>query len=115
MADATFRHGVPTNVDYTPSAGDVSSGDIIVAGNTAGLATVIAPKDITNNELGAAAVGGVWDVKVAANYSAWTKVWWDAANSVLTTTSTNMAQFGYTVEASAAANAVVQVLHHPHV
>lgn len=119
MAEATLRHGNPVMVDYTAGAdivaGEVIVGPSIVANTTAaGLTTVIAHKAIANTELGAvAAGGGVYDVKVDSNYVAWTKVYWDVVNDVLTTTSTNNAQFGYTVEAAAAANAVVKVLHDP--
>lgn len=113
MAEATYRHGNPVTVDYTPGA-DVAAGEVIVAGNTSGLATLVAHVAISNAVPGAAAAGGgVYDVKVASNYAAWTRVYWDNTNAVLTTTSTNMAIFGFTVEAAAAANAVVKVLHAP--
>lgn len=114
-AKATFRHGDPVMVDYTPSSGNITAGDVVLGGNTTGLTCLVAHRDITNNYLGAlAAGGGVYSVKVASNYAAFTKVYWDATNSVLTSTSTNMSQFGYTVEASAAANTVVKVLHKPY-
>ena len=113
--EATFRHGDPVMVDYTPSAGDISAGEVVLVGNTTGWTCGVAHRDITNTELGAlAAGGGVYDVKVASNYAVGTKVYWDDTNSVLTSTSTNMSQFGLTVEAAAAANAVVKVLHHPY-
>lgn len=116
MAEATFRHGDPVMIDYTPSAGDVSAGQILLYGNLTGLTCVVAHKDIANTVQGAvAAGGGVYDVKVASNYAAGTKVHWDDTNAVLTSTSTNFTQFGFTVEAAAAANDVVKVLHHPYV
>lgn len=114
MADATFRHGSPVMVDYTPANGDKANGDIVLLGNTSGLTCGVCHTDIANSTLGAiAAGGGVYDVKVASNYAAWSKVYWDDANSTLTTTSANMSLFGYTVEAAGAANAIVKVLHHP--
>lgn len=112
--EATFRHGDPLMIDYTPAAGNVAAGEVVVLGNTAGLTCGVAHRDIVNGEKGALAVeGGVYHVKVASNYAAYSKVYWDNTNAVLTTTSTNMALFGYTVEAAAAANAVVEVLHNP--
>lgn len=115
MVEAIFRHGDPIYADYTAGA-DIAAGQILVLGNTAGQATGVAHLAIANGALGALAVGdGIYDVKVASNYAAWSKVYWDDANSVLTSTSTNMALFGFTLEAAAAANAVVEVLHSPQV
>lgn len=115
MAEANFRTGCPIMTDYTPSSGNVSAGQILLAGNTANLTCVVAHKDIENGVLGTVSVGGgIYDVKVASNYAVWSKVYWDDTNSVLTTTSTNMSLFGYTVEASAAANSIVKVLHEPY-
>jgi predicted RecA/RadA family phage recombinase len=111
--EAEMRHGDPIMIDYTPGA-DIAAGQVVVLGNTTGLTNGIAHLPISNGVKGALAAGGaVYRVKVASNYAAWSKVYWDDANAVLTTTSTNMSQFGYTIEASAAANAVVEVLHHP--
>jgi predicted RecA/RadA family phage recombinase len=112
--EASMRSGDPVMVDYTPGSGNVAAGEVVLLGNTAGITCGVAHKDIENGVAGELAVGGgVYAIKVASNYAAWTKVYWDDANSVLTSTSTNMSQFGYTVEASAAANSVVQTLHHP--
>lgn len=112
---ASFRSGAPRFVDYTPAA-NATAGAIVLLGNTTGICNGVAHSDLTNAVAGTLAVGGgVYNVKVASNYAAWTKVYWDATNSVLTTTSTNMSLFGFTVEASAAANSVVKVLHFPTV
>lgn len=103
-------------VDFTPDDGAKSNGDILLLGNTAGVTCGVVHADVANSTLGAIAVGGgVYDVKVVSNYAAWTKVYWDDANSTLTTTSANMSLFGFTVEEAAAANAIVKVLHQPHV
>jgi len=61
MANATFRHGEPLMIDYTPSAGDVEAGDIVVLGtigtNTGGTGALacVAHRPIANNALGALA------------------------------------------------------------
>ena len=116
MADATFRHGDPVMIDYTPGA-DVSAGDVVLLGNTAGLACGVAHRDIANGEQGAlAAGGGVYDgvnLNNAANYA---KVWWDPSVDKFTTTSTNMMQFGYVVaNGGGGANSTCRVLHDPKV
>lgn len=112
--EASYRHGHPVMIDYTPGA-NIAAGQVVLLGNTAGLTCGVAHNDIVSGELGAiAGGGGVYDVMVAGNYAAWTKVYWDDGNAKLTTTSTNMSQFGYTVEASPAANSVVAVLHVPN-
>ncbi len=114
MAEAAFRCGYPTMVPYTPSSGAVTAGDMILLGNSAGVSLGVAHSDIANSTLGEISVGGgCYDCQVASNYAAWTKVYKPSANAILTTTSTNNAQFGFTVEAAAAANATVLVLHHP--
>lgn len=116
MPDATFKRGEYATVDYTPGAA-VTAGDIVLLGNTTGICNGIAHSDIANGVLGTLAVGGAaqYDIKVASNYAAWTKVYWDDANNVATSTSTNMSLLGFTTEASAAANSIVNVLHQPYV
>jgi hypothetical protein len=114
--EATFRHGDPQSIDYTPGSGNVAAGEVVLLGNTAGITNGIAHLPILNGEKGSLFVGtGIYHVKVAANYAAYSKVYWDNTNNVLTTTSTNMSFFGWTLEAAAAANAVVEVLHDPRV
>lgn len=115
--DATFRHGsVESYGDYTPSAGAVDAGDVVVLGNTAGLTCGIAHLDIPNGELGALALGGgIYDVVMLGNYAPWTKVYWDASVSKVTTTSTNNALFGFLVEGNTGANTTVEALHKPYV
>ncbi len=113
MAMAIMKHGDPTFQDYTPSA-NVAAGDVVLLGNTGGLSCGIAHMPIANAVLGALAIGGgIYDVVGIGNYAAWTKVWWDAANSKVTTTCTTNALFGYTLAQMTAANATVEVLHNP--
>lgn len=113
--DATFRHGsVESYADYTPASGDVSAGQVVLLGNTAGLTCGIAHRDIPNGTLGALAMGGgVYDVVMAGNYAAWTKVWWDDSANKVTTTSTNNAQFGYVIEGGTGADSTVEAIHNP--
>lgn len=114
--DFELRHGDPVMIDYTPSSGNVSAGAGVLLGNTTGLTMGIAHRDIENNKKGAlAAGGGVYEAQVASNYAAGTKVYKPSGNAILTTTSTNNALFGFTVEAAAAANDYVKVLHKPYV
>jgi predicted RecA/RadA family phage recombinase len=110
---ATFRHGDPQSVDYTAGA-NVAAGDVVLLGNTAGLTNGIAHRPIANGEKGALFVGtGIYYCKVASNYAAYTKLYVDNANAVLTSTSTNMSFFGWNTEAAGAANAVVECMHWP--
>jgi predicted RecA/RadA family phage recombinase len=113
--EALFRHGDPLMIDHTPSAA-VDAGDIVIVGNTAGLTCIVAHRNVANGELaGFAAFGGVYHCMVASTYAAGTKVYKPGANAILTTTSTNNALFGYTLQTAGAANAVVEVLHMPFV
>lgn len=115
MAEATFRSGDPVMIDYTPAAGNVTAGDVILLGNLTGLTNVIAHRDIENNVKGAvAAGGGVYDVINLDNAADGDKVYWDGTKA--TTTSTNMSTFGFVVSGGGAgANTTCQVFHHPYV
>jgi len=115
MAEATFRHGDPVMIDYTPSSGNITAGQVLLAGNTAGLCCVIAHTDITNNTLGAvAAYGGVYAVTNLSNAANYAKVYWDDTNNKLTTTSTNNALFGFVVgSGGGGANSTCYALHYP--
>jgi hypothetical protein len=122
MANATFRHGEPTMIDYTPSSGDVTEGDVVVIGtvgsNTGGTGALacVAHRPIANNTLGALAVGGgIYDIISLQNSVLGTKVWWASGTPTkVTTTSTNNAFFGIVVgNAGGGANTVCRVLHAP--
>lgn len=117
MAETTFRHGEPVMVDYTPSSGNVSAGQVLLVGNTTGWTCAIAHVDITNATLGAvAAGGGVYDCVNLNNAADGTKVYWDDANNKVTTTSTNNATFGFVVSGGGGgANTTCKVLHKPYV
>lgn len=114
MAEATMRHGDPQFQDYTPAAGNVTAGQVVLLGNTTGLTCGIAHQDITNNTLGSLAVGGgVYDVVMLTNIAADTAVYWDDTNNKVTTTSTNNAFFGFTRTGGTGANTTVEVEHDP--
>lgn len=113
--EAQYVTGECDVIDYTPSSGAVSAGQVVLLGNTTGLTCGVAHLDIGNNALGSLSVGGgVYDVTMLGNYAAWTKVYWDDSINKVTTTSTNMAQFGYLIEGGTGANTVVQALHVPY-
>jgi hypothetical protein len=114
MAEATFRHGDPVYMDYTPAAGNISAGQVVLLGNTTGLTCGIAHLDIENTKLGALAIGGgVYDVIMLTNLAPYTKVYWDDTNNKVVSTSTNNAQFGYLLEGNTGANATVEAFHAP--
>lgn len=117
MAEATFRHGHPLMVDHIAAA-DITAGDVVLVGNTAGWTCGIAHVDIANTEKAALAMGGgVYDVTILnTNVAKGTKVYWDDTTNRITTVSTNNALFGFVVEATGAvANTVAEVMHHPFV
>lgn len=123
MADATFRHGDPVNVDYTPSGGNVAEGEVVVLGsvtaNTAGTGAVagVAPVAITNSTLGALSVGGgVYAMVNLNNAATGAKVYWDITNNTrkVTSVSTNNAVFGWIVaNGGGGANTTCYVHHAP--
>jgi hypothetical protein len=117
MSQAIFRHGDPVMIDFTPGAGDINAGTVVLLGNTTGLATGIAHVDLPNTKLGAlAAGGGVYEVVNLNNAANYAKVWWDNTNKKVTTTSTNNAQVGFIVrDGAGGANSKCLVLHAPNV
>ena len=117
MPDVTLYHGNPRMIDYTPGAGDVQAGQVVLLGNLTGITCGIATELIKNNAKGALAVGGaVWsgtNLNNAANYA---KVYWDNSAKKFTTVSTNNAQFGYvSQDGGGNANTTCRVLHDPFV
>ncbi len=113
--EATFRHGDPTFMDYTPAAGNIAGGQVVLLGNTAGLTCGIAHLPITNAVLGAIAVGGgIYDVVMLTNIAPYTKVYWDDTNNKVVSTSTNNATFGFLLAGNTGANATVECLHVPN-
>jgi predicted RecA/RadA family phage recombinase len=96
-------------IDYTPSSA-VAVGAVVAVGSV-GVGVAVRP--IAANELGALAVEGVFEFpKATGAGTALTfgaKVYWDATNSVVTTTSSGNTLAGYVVVAAGTADAVVRV------
>jgi hypothetical protein len=115
--EATFRHGEPTMIDYTPASGNVSAGQVVLLGNTAGLTCGVAHRDIANGLLGAlAGGGGIYDCVNLNNAPNYSKVYWDDSVNKVTTVSTNNAQFGFVVaNGGGGANTTCRVRHWPFV
>ena len=117
MAEATLRHGNPRFIDYTPGAGNLTAGQVVLLGNTTGLTCGIAHQDIENTKLGSlAAGGGVYECVNLNNAANYTKVYWDDTNNKVTTVSTNNALFGFIeADGAAGANTNCLVFHWPYV
>lgn len=100
-------------IDYTPGA-DVTAGDVIVRGNTIG----IAKKDIASGALGALATAGIFDgVKANGAITAGDAIYWDAdgdpqggtaGTGALTTTATGNNYAGRAVADAAEAAETVR-------
>lgn len=114
--EAILRHGDPVMIDFTPASGDVSAGDVVLLGNTAGLACGVAHVDIPNGAKGAlGSGGGVYEIKNIDNAANYAKVWWDDSDKGGTTTSTNNSQFGYIVrDGGGGANSQCFAKHVPY-
>jgi len=122
MADATYVNGkyTPFN-NYVHGSADISAGAMVLLGSVAANSTTgagavlgIAHRDIANGAQDSLAIGGgIYDCVIASNYAAGVMLFKPSGNAILTTTATNNARFGPLLEASAAANAVCQVLHDP--
>lgn len=121
MAEVTYRHGDPVMIDYTPSSGAITEGQVVLVGsvtaNTSGTGAVamIAHRPIANNVKGALAVsGGVYDVVNLNNAANGAKVYWEDANNKVTTVSTNNAVFGWIVaDGGGGANSTAKAFHNP--
>jgi hypothetical protein len=116
MAEATFRHGSPVMIDYTPESGNIAAGEVVLLGNTAGLMCGVAHRPIVNNTLGAlGAGGGVYECVNLNNAADYAVVYWSDATSKVTTVSTNNAKFGFIVrDGGGGANTACLVLHDPN-
>lgn len=119
---ALFKSGNPQFMDYTPTAGAVSAGDVVVlraaASNTInGLTCGIAHHDMANNEPGSLAIGGgVYEVTNLNNAADYVQIYWDNSANKVTTTATNNALFGSIVgSGGGGANTACLAKHEPFV
>lgn len=96
-------------IDYRPTA-DVAAGDVVVQGSLIGVARL----DIAAGELGALATVGVYDVAKATGtaLAVGAKVYWDATNASVSTTTTNPL-LGIVVAEAATDDTTVRVLINP--
>lgn len=114
--DAIFRHGDPVMVDYTPTTGNVATGQVVVVGAVGAAFPGVCHEAIVNNALGAISAGnGVYELTNLNNAANGSKVWWDNTNKKITTASTNNAVFGFVVNGGGGgANSVCRVMHAPY-
>ncbi|CAM3088423.1 DUF2190 domain-containing protein [Paracoccus nototheniae] len=90
-----------------PAPASVLSGGVVIAGDIRGIALIDAaagaPVDVS--------VVGCWELpKVAANaFTLGAKVYWNATDSLATTTASGNTLLGYTIEAAPADTAAVKV------
>jgi predicted RecA/RadA family phage recombinase len=115
MAEATFRKGNYRTATHVAAA-NITAGDVVLLGNTAGLANGIAHHDITNSASGTLAIGGgVYEVINRNNSATGATVYWDTTNNWVTSVSANMSLFGYISENGAGGtNSLCLVLHEPY-
>lgn len=110
---AKFKSGNYDAGNYTSTA-NTSAGDVVVVGDT----VRIAHRDIAANVLGSLALqGGVYELPKTAGASTaiadGKKVYWDATNHVIVSTSSSGTMIGKTVVASVDADTTQDVNHLP--
>ena len=95
-------------IDYTPSGADVAAAEVVPLTNCFG----IAPRAITDGELGSLAMDGEWELTKLAGeaYTLGQKIYWDAGNDRLTTTASTHNLIGVASAAAASAAVVARVL-----
>lgn len=93
-------------LDYAPGSA-VAVGAVVVIGDK----VCIADRPIAANTLGAVAIDGVFNMpKGAGALSQGVTVYWDATNSVVTTTATGNKKAGHVAAAAASGDTEVAVL-----
>jgi hypothetical protein len=115
--EATYIHGNdPIMIDYTPAAGAIAAGQVVLLGNQAGISCGVAHSDIANTVKGTlAAGGGVYEGINLNNAGNYATVYWDDTANKFTTVSTSNAKFGYIVDkGGGGANTPCRVLHKPY-
>jgi hypothetical protein len=108
MANLFVHEG--QSVDYTPAAA-VNAGVVVVQNGLAG----VTQRDIAANALGALRIEGVFDFDKQSSLAiaAGSPVYWDAANSVATTTVPGNTLIGRAVVAAGASDTSVRVYLQP--
>jgi len=112
MPQATFRHGSPLFVDYTPSGSSVSSGDVVVVGDSA----FIAHADIPDGRKGAlAASGGVYRVVAGGAITQGKKAFWNSSTNKVVADSEGNTPIGFVAPGNSAAvdGDEIEVVHLP--
>lgn len=111
---ATFKKG-EYKTRLHEAAADITAGDVVLIGNTAGLTNGIAHHDIANGANGTLAIGGgIYEFINLNNAADGAKVYWDGTKA--TTVSTNNSMLGFITEnGGGGANSNCLVLHHPYV
>lgn len=98
--------GEGESLDYTPGSA-VAAGDVVVLGS---VGVGVADGAIAANALGAVVVDGLIEFpKATGAINAYAKVYWNATNKNVTTTSTDNTLAGYAVAAAASGDATVRV------
>ena len=93
-------------IDHTPSAA-VAAGAVVLVGDL----VTVAPLAIAANALGALAVDGVWSIaKASGAVTQGALLYWDATNSVVTTTASTHKRAGKAAAAAASDAASVTVV-----
>lgn len=104
MAKNYFQPG--EHIDFT-TAGDVASGDVIIAGNLVGIA---ANTTIGAGQVNVMSIKGVFKIaKAVGAITQGAKVYWSAANKTVSTTNTDVF-IGYASAAALSADAICYVL-----
>ncbi len=107
MADAIFKHGDPTMMDYVPDGSDVAAGDVIVTDDAA----VVAHLAIKDGETGAVATGGgSYEMTAAVELGIGVFVYFDS--NKVSTTKTG-AGFGVAETYASGDNELLTVRHDP--
>jgi predicted RecA/RadA family phage recombinase len=106
MPTATLYQHDPGHIDYTPGSA-VAVGDVVMLSDL----FCVADRPIAANVKGALAVEGVFIIaKAAGAISAGATVYWDSANSVITTTSSGNKRAGFAAEAALSGDATAKVI-----
>jgi hypothetical protein len=116
MAQAEFKKGQYKTRKFTHNTTALTAGDVVLLGNTAGLANGIVHADVANAAVGTMAIGGgIYEVINRNNSANGAIVYWDDTNNWATSVSTNMSKFGYITEnGGGGTNSACLVLHDPY-